>query len=78
MVPKGQMDEGLADLRVAATEKQTEEHGVIDEALGDRGEVSPPTLPYTPSPSEPLLHPFRVTLSSPFLLASSIGRQQTN
>lgn len=34
----GQMDEGLADLRVAATEKQTEEHGVIDEALGDRGE----------------------------------------
>jgi hypothetical protein len=29
----------MADLQVATREKQTEEHGVIDEALRDGGQV---------------------------------------
>lgn len=32
------MDEGIADLRDAQTEKATEEHSVIDDAIRDQGE----------------------------------------
>lgn len=33
----GREDEGLGDLRGASDEKQTDEHGVIDEAIAERG-----------------------------------------
>ena len=34
----GQMQEGMAELQDATNQKATEEHGVIDEAIRDRGE----------------------------------------
>jgi hypothetical protein len=34
----GQMQEGMAELEDATRQKATEEHGVIDEAIRDRGE----------------------------------------
>ncbi|KAH9060549.1 hypothetical protein EDB87DRAFT_1674686 [Lactarius vividus] len=34
----GQMQEGMAELQDATSQKATEEHGVIDEAIRDRGE----------------------------------------
>lgn len=34
----GQTEEGMAELQDATNQKATEEHGVIDEAISDRGE----------------------------------------
>jgi len=38
MIYMGQESRGMVDFGAARTEKQTDEHGVIDEAFGDRGD----------------------------------------